>query len=50
MSEKTCAACDYPLDDNAISVRIGGKVVEACCEECAVKLREAHAAATQAIR
>lgn len=45
MSEKTCAACDYPLDENAIRVTIGGQVVDACCEECAVKLREAHAAA-----
>jgi hypothetical protein len=48
MSEKTCAACDYPLDDKAISVRIAGKTVEVCCEECAVKLREAHASATTA--
>ncbi|WP_187471121.1 MULTISPECIES: hypothetical protein [Luteimonas] len=46
MSEKTCAACDYPLDANAITVRIGGQAVEVCCEDCAVKLREAHAAAT----
>jgi len=46
MSEKTCAACDYPLDDNAIQVRVGGQTVEVCCEECAVKLREAHASAT----
>jgi RNase P subunit RPR2 len=48
MSEKTCAACDYPLDDKAITVRIGGQAVEVCCEECAVKLREAHASANQA--
>ena len=41
MNEKTCAACDYPLDDNAIQVRIGDHVVEVCCEECAQKLREA---------
>lgn len=46
MSEKTCAACDYPLDDNAITVKLGGKTVEVCCEECAVKLREAYVAAT----
>jgi RNase P subunit RPR2 len=46
MSEKTCAACDYPLDDSAIQVRIGGQTVEVCCEECATKLKEAHASAT----
>jgi hypothetical protein len=41
MNNKTCAACDYPLDDNAIQVKIGTRVVEVCCEECAQKLREA---------
>lgn len=45
MSEKTCAACDYPLDENAIKVTIGNRVVEVCCEECAQKLREASAKA-----
>jgi hypothetical protein len=40
MNEKTCAACDYPLDENAIQVTIAGKVVEVCCEDCAQKLRE----------
>ena len=45
MAERTCAACDYKLDDSAIKVTIGGKTVEVCCEECAEKLREAHSAA-----
>lgn len=45
MGLKTCAACDYPLDDNAIKVTIGGKTVEVCCEECAVALGEAKASA-----
>jgi hypothetical protein len=48
MKEKTCAACDYKLDANAIKVTIGGKVVEVCCEECATKLKEAHAASQRA--
>ena len=42
MKERTCAACDCPLDESAIKVKIGGKTVEVCCEECALKLREAH--------
>ena len=46
MRENTCAACDYPLDANAIKVTVGGRTVEVCCDECAVKLKEAHAAAT----
>jgi hypothetical protein len=40
MAEKTCAACDCKLDANAIQVKIGSRVVEVCCEECAEKLRE----------
>lgn len=45
MNEKTCAACDYPLDDNAIKVTVGHRQVEVCCEECAQKLREAKVSA-----
>ena len=45
MVKKTCAACDFELDDNAISVTLGGKTVEVCCGECADSLKEAHASA-----
>ena len=48
MTQKTCAACDYPLDADAISVTIGGKTVEVCCDACAVALRKAHAASAGA--
>jgi RNase P subunit RPR2 len=42
MAKKTCAACDYPLTpENTIKVKVGGKEVEVCCDECATKLREA---------
>jgi len=42
MTKKTCACCDYPLDPKStITVKIGGKPVEVCCEECATKLRAA---------
>jgi len=44
MAKKTCAACDYELDENAIKVTIGGRTVEVCCDECAQKLSEASAA------
>ena len=44
MTNKTCAACDYALDANAIQVKIGDQTVEVCCQECADKLKEAHAA------
>jgi hypothetical protein len=42
MVETTCAACDCKLDVNPIKVKIGGKTVEVCCDECAQKLKEAH--------
>jgi len=48
MAKKTCAACDYELDDTAISVTVGGKTVDVCCEECAQKLHEAQASAGRA--
>ncbi len=48
MTAKTCAACDCALDGDAIQVKIGGKTVEVCCDECAQKLKEAHASATAA--
>ena len=48
MVEKSCAACDCELDANAITVTIGGQVVEVCCEDCARKLKEAKASATRA--
>lgn len=43
MAEKTCAACDCKLDAESIKVKIGGRTVEVCCEECAQKLKEAQA-------
>lgn len=46
MAKKTCAACDCTLDANAIKVTVGGKTVDVCCDECAQKLREAHASAS----
>jgi hypothetical protein len=46
MPAKTCAACDCKLEGNVIKVKVGGKTVEVCCEECATSLKEAHAATT----
>ena len=43
MTAKTCAACDCELDANPIKVKLAGRTVEVCCEECAEKLGEAHA-------
>jgi hypothetical protein len=46
MVEATCAACDCKLDVNRVKVKIGAKTVDACCDECAQKLKEAHASTT----
>lgn len=43
MTAKTCAACDCPLHDSAIKVKLGQSTVEVCCDECARALREADA-------
>ena len=48
MSSNTCAACDYPLDKDAIKVTVGGKTVEVCCQECADKLKESVRSAAAA--
>ena len=44
MAARTCAACDCKLDASRIKVKIGGKTVEVCCDDCAKKLREAQGA------
>jgi hypothetical protein len=43
--KKTCAACDCELDVNSKTVKIGGKAVEVCCDECGQKLKDADSAA-----
>ena len=43
MHEKTCAACDCKLEGTVIKVKVGGKTVDVCCEECATSLKEAQA-------
>ena len=45
MAQKTCAACDCTLDETAITVKIGGKAVEVCCDECAQRLKDGHSSA-----
>jgi hypothetical protein len=50
MGERTCAACDCALDAHPIAVTIGGKTVDVCCDECATRLKEAHASMTESRR
>jgi hypothetical protein len=46
MADKTCAACDCKLEGESTKVKIGGKTVEVCCDDCAQKLKEADAFCT----
>jgi ribosome-binding protein aMBF1 (putative translation factor) len=50
MAVKTCAACDCELEGDPIKVKIGGRTVEVCCDDCAQKLKEADASAHVAKR
>ena len=50
MPTPTCAACDCELGADTIKVRVGGRTVEVCCEECARKLNEAQASAVASKR
>ena len=47
---RTCAACDCKLEGESIEVKIGGKTVEVCCDDCAQKLKEADTSARSAKR
>ena len=44
VGDRTCAACDCPLDDGVIRVVVGGRSVDVCSSECAEALNEACAA------
>ncbi|MGO4136769.1 hypothetical protein ACEQ6A_19715 [Rhizobium brockwellii] len=48
MKKTTCAACDCELGVETITVKLGGKTVEVCCQECAEALNEAEAATSAA--
>jgi hypothetical protein len=48
MAARTCAACDCALDGEPVEVKISGKTVEVCCNECAQRLREAEISAKTA--
>jgi ribosome-binding protein aMBF1 (putative translation factor) len=50
MSQRTCTACGCDLAGEPIKVKIGGKTVEVCCDECAHRLKEAGVSAKSARR
>ncbi|HKQ47172.1 MAG TPA: hypothetical protein VJZ71_03770 [Phycisphaerae bacterium] len=38
-NENKCPVCDDKLDPAAKSVRVDGRTVRVCCDECAEKVR-----------
>ena len=34
-----CPVCDWEVKGKGIQVKIGGKIVVACCEDCAAKIK-----------
>lgn len=35
---KKCPVCDYELDSKSKAVRVGGRKVRVCCDECGEKV------------
>jgi ribosome-binding protein aMBF1 (putative translation factor) len=40
MSAKNCPVCDWAIEGDGISVRIGDQTVTVCCAECAQKVKD----------
>ena len=34
-----CPVCDGKLDQNAKEVKVGGRTIKVCCDECAEKVK-----------
>ena len=47
MKALKCPVCDWEIKDGGIKIRIGGKEITVCCDDCAAK---AKAAAQQPTR
>jgi ribosome-binding protein aMBF1 (putative translation factor) len=50
MENKKCPVCDWEIKDAGIEVKVGGKVVTVCCDDCAKKAVESATAAPKAAR
>ena len=38
-NKNKCPVCDYKLESEAKSVRVEGRTVKVCCDDCAEKVR-----------
>jgi YHS domain-containing protein len=39
-TNKKCPVCDWELKDGGIAVKVGGREIIVCCDECAEKAKE----------
>ena len=40
MTVEKCPVCDWEIKDGGIKVKVGGKEVAVCCDDCAKKVQE----------
>lgn len=40
MNTTKCLVCDWDINDGGIKVKVGGKEITVCCDECAQKAEE----------
>lgn len=46
MNKAKCPVCDWEITDGGIKVKVGGKEITVCCDDCAKKAMESPAPAT----
>jgi ribosome-binding protein aMBF1 (putative translation factor) len=40
MTTKKCPVCDWEIKEGGIKVKVAGKEITVCCDDCAKKARE----------
>jgi hypothetical protein len=40
---KKCPVCEWDIKDGGIKVKVGGKEITVCCDECAEKVKKSPA-------
>jgi len=43
MKTKKCPVCDWEIKDDGIKVKVGGKEITVCCDDCAKKAKASPA-------
>jgi ribosome-binding protein aMBF1 (putative translation factor) len=50
MKTKKCPVCDWEIKDGGIKVKVGGKEITVCCDDCAKKAKASPAKYTGAAK